>query len=82
MTGNHQHPNVPMDKVLANELEILGSHGMQAHRYPEMLEMIRIGKLQPQQLIEKTIDLAEAAEALTQMDRFPNRGVVVIDPWR
>jgi alcohol dehydrogenase len=55
---------------------------MQAHRYPEMLEMIRIGKLQPQQLIEKTIDLAEAAEALTQMDRFPNRGVVVIDPWR
>lgn len=82
MTGNHQHPNVPMDKVLANELEILGSHGMQAHRYPEMLEMIRSGKLQPQQLIEKTIDLAEAAEALTQMDRFPNRGVVVIDPWR
>jgi alcohol dehydrogenase len=82
MTGNHQHPNVPMDKVLANELEILGSHGMQAHRYPEMFEMIRSGKLQPQQLIEKTIDLAEAAEALTQMDRFPNRGVVVIDPWR
>ena len=82
MTGNHKHPNVPMDKVLANELEILGSHGMQAHRYPEMLEMIRSGKLQPQQLIEKTIDLAEAADALTQMDSFPNRGVVVIDPWR
>jgi alcohol dehydrogenase len=82
MTGNHQHPNVPMDKVLANELEILGSHGMQAHRYPEMLEMIRSGKLQPQQLIEKTIDLAEAANALTQMDSFPNSGVVVIDPWR
>lgn len=81
MTGNHQHPKIPMDKVLANELEIIGSHGMQAHRYPEMLEMIKLGKLQPQQLIKKTINLAEAADALTHMNSFSNRGVVVIDPW-
>ena len=39
----HSRPAMPMDQVLSKELEIIGSHGMQAHRYPEMLEMIRTG---------------------------------------
>ncbi len=34
---------MPIGLVIANELEILGSHGMQAHRYPEMLEMMAAG---------------------------------------
>jgi alcohol dehydrogenase len=42
MTGDHRHPKVPMDKVMANELEIIGSHGMQAFRYTEMFEMIQL----------------------------------------
>ena len=73
MTGDHQHPKVPMDQVIAKELEILGSHGMQAFRYPEMLRMIQEGKLQPEKLIEKTISLEEAAMALPAMpDRRPS----------
>lgn len=81
MTGDHQHPNIPMDRVLAHELEILGSHGMQAHKYPEMLEMIRNGKLHPEQLIEKTISLTEAAIALPKMNEFEHRGVLVVDSF-
>ena len=81
MTGNHQHPKVPMDKVLANELEIIGSHGMQAYKYPEMLEMIQNGKLQPERLIEKTISLADVTKELPNMDKFKNKGVVVIDSF-
>ena len=64
MTGDHSHPNVPMDRVVAHELEICGSHGMQAYRYDEMLEMIRCGKLHPEKLIEKTITLEDALTAL------------------
>lgn len=81
MTGDHQHPNVPMDQVLANELEIIGSHGMAAHKYPEMLEMILNGKLQPQKLIERTISLGEVPEALPKMDSFENKGILVIDSF-
>ena len=40
MTGQDQAPPVPMPLIIANELEILGSHGMQAHRYPEMFDLI------------------------------------------
>jgi alcohol dehydrogenase len=28
----HSSPAIPMSKVIAHELELLGSHGMQAHR--------------------------------------------------
>ena len=81
MTGDHQHPKVPMDKVLANELEIIGSHGMQAFKYPEMLEMIINGKLNPKKLIERTITLEESTSALPKMDRFENKGILVINSF-
>jgi D-arabinose 1-dehydrogenase-like Zn-dependent alcohol dehydrogenase len=43
--GNH-HAVVPVDKVIGRELEILGSHGMQAHRYPEMTILYRKIRIQ------------------------------------
>ena len=78
MTGDHKHPKIPMDKVVANELEIIGSHGMQAFRYTEMFEMIKTGKLIPELLVGKTISLNEAPEALVNMNKFENVGVTVI----
>lgn len=68
-----------MDLVVAGELEILGSHGMQAFKYPEMLRMIQSGILHPEKLIEKTLSLEEAALVLPAMDRFEHKGVMVID---
>jgi len=81
MTGDHQHAKVPMDQVLAHELEIIGSHGMQAFKYPEMLDMVQQGKLHPEKLIEKTISLEEVPHALPDMDKFENTGVWVIDTF-
>ncbi|MEJ2583901.1 MAG: zinc-dependent alcohol dehydrogenase family protein [Robiginitalea sp.] len=74
-------PEIPMDLVVARELEILGSHGMQAYRYEEMLRMISKGKLAPSRLIQKRISLEEGALALPAMDRFEHRGVSVIDTF-
>jgi len=71
---------VPTGLIVANELEILGSHGMQAHRYPQMLEMISAGKLHPEKLIGKTINLDQGAEALVSMDGFHGTGVTIIQP--
>jgi alcohol dehydrogenase len=67
-----------MDQVLAKELEILGSHGMQAHRYPAMLEMIHAGQLQPEKLVGRTINLDESVTALPYMDRDLSPGVTII----
>jgi alcohol dehydrogenase len=78
--GQHK-ASVPIDKVIAGELEIIGSHGMQAHRYPEMLEMIRSGKLDPQKLLGKTIALAEAPMELVNLNNFAGVGVTVINSF-
>ena len=79
MLGDHSQPSIPMDRVIANELEILGSHGMQAYRYPELLTMIQSGKLFPDKLVGKTISIEEALEELVNMDNFSGTGVTVID---
>jgi alcohol dehydrogenase len=70
-----------MDQVLAKELEILGSHGMQAHRYPAMLEMIRSRQLQPERLVGRTITLEESASSLIHMDRETSPGVTIINSF-
>jgi alcohol dehydrogenase len=78
MTGDHKHPKIPMDRVVANELEILGSHGMQAFRYPAVFDMIQSGKLNPELLVGKVISLEDAPEAMINMNRFENLGVTVV----
>jgi alcohol dehydrogenase len=81
MTGDHKHPAVPMDRVIANELEIFGSHGIQAFRYPALLSMIREGKLTPGKLVRKTISLEESLAELIKMDTFTNTGITVINKF-
>ena len=78
-TADHKHPKVPMDKVVAHEVEIIGSHGMQSFRYDAVFEMIRTGKVQPKLMLGKTISLEEAPDALINLNRFENLGVTVID---
>jgi alcohol dehydrogenase len=79
MLDDHARPAIPMDKVLAHELVILGSHGMQAFRYQAMMDMLETGKLAPQKLIGKRIGLDEAPAALTRMDSFEGQGITVVD---
>lgn len=78
LLAENSAPSIPMDRVVADELEILGSHGMQAHRYGAMLEMIESGKLAPEKLIGRTISLEQSIEALMNMDRFEVPGVTVV----
>ncbi len=79
MLADHARPSIPMDQVIAAELQILGSHGMQAHAYADMLQMIEAGTLKPEKLIGKTVTLEESMAELETMDRFPGLGVTVID---
>ena len=79
MLADQSQPRIPMDRVIAHELEILGSHGMQAHCYTRMLDMITAGKLQPEKLIRRRVSLEESLSVLESMGRFPGTGVTVID---
>lgn len=79
MAGPDADPPLPMSAVISRELELYGSHGMQAHQYPAMMQMIASGLLRPDKLIGKRVSLAEGISELTRMDQFEQTGVTVID---
>jgi alcohol dehydrogenase len=65
-----------MERVIAAELQVLGSHGMAAHAYPELLGLISAGRLDPRPLVTRELDLADAGAALAEVGRRPGIAVV------
>jgi len=79
MTGDERAGAVALDAFIANELELLGSHGLQAHRYPEMLSMIASGAIDIGILQGPTVSLEAGARMLAQEAFALPPGVTVID---
>ena len=69
-------PVLPMERVVASELELLGSHGLAAHAYPALLDLIGSGRLRPELLVTRELTLDQAGEALRTVGRAP--GIAVI----
>jgi alcohol dehydrogenase len=73
--------SMPIDRIVAMELRLIGSLGMQASHYPAMLQMVETGKLSPKSMVTQTVSLEEASSILEQMTSFQNVGVTVIDQY-
>ena len=58
---------LPMDLVIARELEIYGSHGMAARDYPAMMRLVADGTLHPGLLVGDVIALEDTGRALAAM---------------
>ncbi|MEU8125072.1 alcohol dehydrogenase catalytic domain-containing protein [Spirillospora sp. NPDC049024] len=71
--------DLPMERVIGWELEIVGSHGMAAHAYGPMMELVRAGTLRPDLLVGRVLALDDAPAALAGMS---GAGITVIEPWR
>ena len=82
MLGDHAAPAIPVGRIIARELHFIGSHGMGAAAYPELLGQVEARALQPQQLIGNSITLSELPEVIASMDRFATEpGVTVIEDF-
>ena len=73
-------PRLPMAHVVSLELSLHGSHGMAAHQYGPMLQMVADRTLRPDQLVSDVIGLHEAPDALAAMSGAPGPGTRVIVP--
>ncbi len=73
-------PRVPLHLVVGGELELLGSHGMAAHDYPQLLSLVTAGLLRPERLVTRTIGLDEAGAALAAMGDAAGSGVTLVRP--
>ena len=74
MTASHASVDLPMSRVIAEELRLVGSHGMAAHEYPTLISMITRGDVDPAKLVTEERPLSDAVRSLPEMDE---RGIVV-----
>lgn len=79
LAGEQATPAIPMGRVVLRELQLIGSYGLQPHRYTDMLSLITTGRLAPARLIGRRITLEDACEALPRMDSFQEVGAAIID---
>jgi alcohol dehydrogenase len=79
LVGDDADPPLPMGRVIGWELEIYGSHGLQAHAYPEMLRLIERGVLDPARLVTKRVALDGVPSVFEDMTAFGSTGIQVMD---
>jgi alcohol dehydrogenase len=73
-------PAVPMDLVVARELQVLGSHGMAAHDYPRLLALVAAGRFPLARLVSRTLPLDAGPDALVEVGAAVTAGVTVLCP--
>jgi len=73
-------PIVPMARVANREIEILGSHGLDAADMPAVLQLVAEGKLRVRDLIEREVTLEEGCRAIEAMEHTSPLGITVVIP--
>jgi alcohol dehydrogenase len=76
--------DIPMERVIGWELDVLGSHGMAASDYPALLDDVVSRRLDLRGLLApgEPLGLQEAGAALVAMGEAFSRGIVLVDPSR
>jgi len=75
---------IPMHRVIGGELRIFGTHGLQAHEYPELLRAVSEAGIDLGRLVGERIGLDDVPAALVAMNNpVPARaGVTVVEVAR
>jgi len=73
-------PVVPMDRVVALELRVLGSHGMAAHAYPRLLDLVVSGRFPAADLVQRVLPLEAGPRALADLTTSAAAGITVLQP--
>lgn len=78
LLGPDATPPLPMDRVVAWELSVHGSHGIAPHEYVALLDLVATAGIDPASLVGRVIPLEEAGAALAAMDGPTPAGMTVV----
>lgn len=76
------HIRLPVDFMVYNELQLIGSLGMPPHRYASMLPLVVAHKLSPGKMVTREISLSEVEGIFRDMTRSTNTGTFVVTQFR
>jgi len=69
---------LPISRVIRDELEVLGVHGLSAARFDQVFALIAAGRFDPAAMITQRLKLADIPVALPAMGGFAQPGVSVV----
>lgn len=70
--------SLPVDAMTMQEIDFLGSFGMPAVRYDEILSMIAAGRLDPGRVVSDRIALDDVSATLERMGDYETHGIPVV----
>ncbi len=76
------HIRLPVDFMVYNELQLIGSLGMPPHRYTSMLPLVVAHKLTRGKMVTREISLSEVEGIFKDMTRSANTGTFVVTQFR
>ncbi|MGO1227989.1 MAG: alcohol dehydrogenase catalytic domain-containing protein [Brachybacterium sp.] len=82
LLGEDADPALPIGRVIAQELQILGSHGLAVAEYGELLADVASGRLDLAGTVGRVIDAAELPAAMVAMDQPPTTPGMTVARWR
>jgi len=77
--GHDNLITVSTAELIAREIELIGSHGMPKADYDDIFDLMQLNKIDPSQLIDRTISLEDLPQEMFKMDSYSNAGMVIID---
>src|SRR5260370_27427168 len=80
-SAEHGEIAVPIDRLVTMELQLIGSRGMRASHYPQMLQMVEAKKVTPKAMVTGTCGLDGINKIFNEMNTFQNVGVTVINNY-
>lgn len=82
MVGERVEPTVPMGRVISNELQLFGSHGIAARSYPDVFDLIERKKIPLDRILGPRLRLDDVPVELPRIGQFQGLGIALVDPHR
>lgn len=82
LVGEPAPPAVPMGRVIANELQLFGSHGIAARSYPDVFDLIERKKIPLDRILGPRLRLEDVPAELPRFGQFGGLGIALVDPRR
>lgn len=82
LLGEDADPALPIGRVIAQELQILGSHGLAVPEYAELLADIAAGRLDLAGTVGRVIEAEELPDAMLAMSAPPTSPGMTVARWR
>jgi propanol-preferring alcohol dehydrogenase len=74
--------SIPIDQFVYKELELIGSLGMEAHRFGQMMPMVASGSLTPGKMVTGEISLSDVESVFENMSSFANTGTYIVTAFQ